>query len=903
MVKRRRRKAIAKTAEPVEQRCLLTTLTVTTLADNTNANDGETSLREAIREANRRDDADRIVFAAGLTGTISLSDEAIRIEEPVEIVGHGQGDTVIDGGADRIFQISMFDSGPADFRIASMTLQNAAGAVSVQWNEFGSGSLEIDDVAFLNNTNSAVSSYLGGDQGPQEQPELIIRNSRFVGNAGTTGGAIRLVNGVSATIESSVFERNTATRAGGAIYTDNLDLADSIANGYPELTVSNSLFDDNSAEYYGGAIDVDGHLHVKSSTISNNTVTQGSGGGIAFLDNLRADAPYVDLEGPAIHIEATTLTGNTASGFGGAVHSGGGFRGSLGATIANSTIASNAARDGGGIYLESDSYNGTFAILNSTVAYNTASRDGGGVHALESDEDVGITIESTILAHNTAANSSPDILVDAQTFEFSHNLLRDNSDTSLAANGGTPDADGNLIGSSARPVDPLLGELTESGHVSAFDLQSGSPAIDAGSNTSEFEEDNRGRARVDGVAADIGAVEAVGDTTGPSVTLTNGKLVVRGTSDNDDVSARLNGAFIDVVLNGDAYQFDDADVEMIEVLVFDGDDNVVVALLDQPTLLLGGDGGDTIKGGTGNDTIRGGRGADSLRGTRGDDMIFGEQGKDTLEGQLGNDTLSGGSNNDRLFGDEDHDVLDGGDGNNYLNGGDGDDTLEAAEGDDLFVGGGGNDVMDAGDGNNRLRGGGGNDVMSAGAGNDKFGGGSGADRVDAGLGDNYLNGGNGSDTLTSGSGEDTLLGRGGDDVLVGGSGSDVIKAEKGNDILYGGYGNDSLFAGGGDDLILAGFLNINAAEAIEMLSGPIHDEWTSDHSFSKRTRNVRGGSVSSDRLNGDSYIKGLGRNEQNISDDQGDADSIRGGTGLDFFYASLNTDTLDNRDEDRFDSI
>ena len=47
---------------------IMTSLTVTTLADVVNGNDSKLSLREAVAQANDSAAADRIVFASGLVG-------------------------------------------------------------------------------------------------------------------------------------------------------------------------------------------------------------------------------------------------------------------------------------------------------------------------------------------------------------------------------------------------------------------------------------------------------------------------------------------------------------------------------------------------------------------------------------------------------------------------------------------------------------------------------------------------------------------------------------------------------------------------------------------------------------------------------------------------------------------
>jgi Ca2+-binding RTX toxin-like protein len=86
------------------------------------------------------------------------------------------------------------------------------------------------------------------------------------------------------------------------------------------------------------------------------------------------------------------------------------------------------------------------------------------------------------------------------------------------------------------------------------------------------------------------------------------------------------------------------------------------------TIVIGGDGADTIRNrGTGQARLNGNGGDDIIIGDI-VDQLFGQDGNDTLtggqflRGGIGNDTLRGQSGNDTLIGDEGFDTLDGGTG-------------------------------------------------------------------------------------------------------------------------------------------------------------------------------------------------------------------------------------------------
>jgi hypothetical protein len=73
---------------------------------------------------------------------------------------------------------------------------------------------------------------------------------------------------------------------------------------------------------------------------------------------------------------------------------------------------------------------------------------------------------------------------------------------------------GDIVGTTASPIDPLLGPLQDNGGLTETQaILPGSPAINAGSNPLELTTDQRGEARVQQGTADIGAFESDFSTT------------------------------------------------------------------------------------------------------------------------------------------------------------------------------------------------------------------------------------------------------------------------------------------------------------------------------------------------------------------------------------------------------
>ena len=190
-----------------------------------------------------------------------------------------------------------------------------------------------------------------------------------------------------------------------------------------------------------------------------------------------------------------------------------------------------------------------------------------------------------------------------------------------------------------------------------------------------------------------------------------------------------------------------------------------------------------IVGGNGNETLDGGAGGDAIFGRGGDDLIIG--GRDSLASRDINNTI---------------DVEDL------------EDQTESDDGNDSLYGGGGNDAILGGQGDDILDGGSGNDTLSGQAGVDVFRGGAGVDTVDysrespfqllVNLATNVASGGTGSgdtfysienligsddriDRFIGTSAANHFWGQGGGDYFNGGGGNDILDGGNDGDILYG----------------------------------------------------------------------------------------------------------------------
>lgn len=137
-----------------------------------------------------------------------------------------------------------------------------------------------------------------------------------------------------------------------------------------------------------------------------------------------------------------------------------------------------------------------------------------------------------------------------------------------------------------------------------------------------------------------------------------------------------------------------------------------------------------------------------------------------------------------------------------------------------------------------------------------------------GSGDDYLSGGGNTDTFDGGSGTDTIYGRGGIDRLSGGTETDYLHGGDARDIIHGNQGNDWLWGDGGNDDLYgdAGNDRLYGGTGTDWLSG-----WTGD-----------------DHLDGGN---------------DGQVDTLKGGTGKDTFAVETYLSNGVRRRRDRVEDL
>ncbi|MEL7035670.1 MAG: Ig-like domain-containing protein [Cyanobacteria bacterium J06592_8] len=598
------------------------------------------------------------------------------------------------------------------------------------------GTLTITDSSISNNISGGTGIGDSDGGGIRNSGTANINNSTISGNrsGGTRsfggGGGIFNLTGVTNITNSTISDNSASSGPNGIFNRGTTNITDS--------SISNNVFNRF------------GTTDITNSTISNANFGLANSDGVANITS----STIRDNMGRGIYnsVGTTNVTNSTISG-----NASGGISNRYGTTkVINSTISSNTANKGGGIY----NAEGTANVTNSTISGNSASLSGGGIYNYFAYTN----ITSSIIAGN--ANNSDIGSTSYTNWTSGGNNLIGNSDGVTAFVNGV---NGDIVGTAATPIDPVLGPLQDNGGPTETQaILEGSPAINAGSNPENLTTDQRGQARVQQGAIDIGAFEsdllppvsnqppdAVDDTVNTDEdTATNGNVLSNDSDANNDplvvsevngVAANIgsqitlsSGALLTLNANGTFDYNPNSEFESLNTgetatdsftyTITDGSQT------DTATVTVNIDGItdsnlNIINGTSADDSLRGTNRADFITGNDGDDTLRGRQGDDILEGGSGGDFLQGNAGNDILAADKLDRFDDIGATLNQLRGGNGNDTLRGGNQADLLIGDNDDDVLFGYGGNDTLRGGRGDDVLNTDAGDDLLQGNDGIDTV------------------------------------------------------------------------------------------------------------------------------------------------------------------------------
>ncbi|MCA9963880.1 MAG: CSLREA domain-containing protein [Anaerolineales bacterium] len=424
------------------------------------------TLREAINAANADADVSVITFAGDYA--IALTDNLPALTTAITIDGDSTTTSVDGGDAYQLFTISA----AVAVTVQNLNLANGLGLPDpagggVVYNNGGTVTLANCSVSSstaekgggIRNRAGALTvtsctiegnrTTIFGGGGINNEATLTVNDALFLNNT-TDGGIIgaAIFNGVGAmlTVENSTFQANTSSGSGGAVASTG------------SATITNSRFIDNrstSFTFGGGALFIYGasSMNITNSTFSGNQATK-NGGGI-----------NINQAASSLTVTNSTFYANTAGANGGSIWNAGTT------TIINSILSANEGVSGGGIY---NNANQT-TLFNSIVAGSTSGGDcltNGG------------TLSAN--AFNLDTDGSCDNATQKTAVEIDLRPLADNGGASktmaISANSAALDA----------------------GDAAVCAAAVGSPTFGAGSG------DQRGVARPQGLACDVGAYELWG---------------------------------------------------------------------------------------------------------------------------------------------------------------------------------------------------------------------------------------------------------------------------------------------------------------------------------------------------------------------------------------------------------
>ncbi|MFO0548459.1 MAG: right-handed parallel beta-helix repeat-containing protein [Polyangiaceae bacterium] len=443
---------------------------VVTVGDGTAASCTEAALTSAIGTLNATTGG-TLLFDCGGEATITLTSSAY-VTSSMMIDG-GDLITLSGGGAVRVIELDHY----LDFVLQRITIRDgfvAAGSA----DESGAGllspwfgTLEIIDCTFEDNVSASLEHDVGGGAiYAGGLTRAVISGSTFIGNRGSTGGAV-LSRSTNLSVADTVFFDNTATSFGdgqfgngGGLYIDRMWL-----DAPTDFTLCGGVFDSNHATVHGSALFVY-DLEGSGATIDRTL----------FADNDMAGSPSggvgsVYYEGVPLLLTGSTFSNNETGEHAGGLFLGGGTN----ATVVNSTFDDNRTPGNAGALWAG---NGAVDITNVTFSRNSA--DYGPV--IFKGQSGSVRLTNVVFSNNVTANEF-SALACHETFDDGGGNVQF-PPTKNNGNGDTPCAAGVLF------ADPGLAPLADNGGPTpTMAIGAGSPALDLADTCPEF--DQRGMPR------------------------------------------------------------------------------------------------------------------------------------------------------------------------------------------------------------------------------------------------------------------------------------------------------------------------------------------------------------------------------------------------------------------------
>ena len=211
--------------------------------------------------------------------------------------------------------------------------------------------------------NVATSNYGGGIY--SAGGSIVLVDSRMEENKAAGGGAVLLAGGGTASVTDTTFAANTATN-GGAFFIDKNGMLTTTSG--EAGSDAGTLFEGNSATTNGGAV-----------YVQNGTVDLGSGTRLQGNQAVKGGAIYV-LGGKDASAKLTfvdTVFGKNNGTYGGAVYSSASVGGTVNVAASDVVFEGNTATSGGAVYL-GGSGTSDIAFTDAVFKENQSNTGNGG---------------------------------------------------------------------------------------------------------------------------------------------------------------------------------------------------------------------------------------------------------------------------------------------------------------------------------------------------------------------------------------------------------------------------------------------------------------------------------------------------------------------------------------------
>lgn len=344
-----------------------------------------------------------IEFSIGDETTVTIP-ATIQIDKNLTIDAQGKTISVAEPGVSnyRIFKIGLY--APAeDAELVSLTLKNCT-------LYGGDGTALIDDETSMASWSATI---LVGKNGSFTGENLLFDKARNGYSPGIMAcGDITLTN--------CTFQNLSATKVGGAVYTNS-----GVTARFTDCT-----FTDNTSTTHGGAVGCSGSKnYFTGCTFTGNTGSGSSAdGGAIFLQNVGASA----------EIDNCTFMSNRAGHYGGAVVQKNNVTDGV-LKITNSTFNNNTANGGGALL----TWMGDVTVENCSFENNRSTKTSGGAWYASLKTSVTYHISGCYFGENVSAAHGGAILSTSDAATITNCTFYKNEITGASNGGGALAFQGN----------------------------------------------------------------------------------------------------------------------------------------------------------------------------------------------------------------------------------------------------------------------------------------------------------------------------------------------------------------------------------------------------------------------------------------------------------------------------